>query len=136
MLRVPLGQAEEIGVFGDDYDTPDGTCVRDYVQVVDLVNAHLLALEHLKKGGRSGIFNLGSAQGFSVMEIIRAAERVCGREIKFAVKQRRAGDPARLVADSSKARQILGWRPEYDNIEDIISTAWNWHRRHPEGWGK
>ena len=136
VLRVPLGQAEEIGVFGDDYDTPDGSCVRDYVHVCDLAQAHLLALEYLKKGGPGGIFNLGSAQGFSVMEIIRAAERVSGRPIKTVIKPRRAGDPARLVADSSKARQILGWRPAFENIDDIISTAWNWHQSHPEGWGQ
>lgn len=135
VLRVPLGQAEEIGVFGDDYDTPDGSCVRDYVHVSDLAQAHLLALDYLEKGGRSGVFNLGSASGFSVLEIIRAAERVTGRPIKTTIKPRRPGDPARLVADSSKARQILGWRPTYENIDDIISTAWIWHKSHPEGWG-
>lgn len=134
VLRVPLGQTEEIGVFGDDYDTPDGSCLRDYVHVCDLVQAHLLALEYLQKGGRNDTFNLGGARGFSVLEIIRAAERVSGRPIKTAIKPRRLGDPARLVADSSKARRILGWRPAYDSIDDIISTAWNWHQSHPEGW--
>ena len=135
VLRVPLGQMAEIGVFGSDYDTPDGSCIRDYVHVGDLAQAHLLALEYLKKGGDGGIFNLGSAQGFSVFEIIRAAEKVTGQKIKTAVKPRRAGDPARLVADSSRARTILGWRPVWERVEDIIATAWNWHRKHPEGWG-
>lgn len=135
VLRVPLGQAPQINVFGDDYDTPDGTCLRDYVHVCDLAQAHLLALEHLQKGAGSGIFNLGSAQGFSVKEIIEAAERVTGRPIKRETKPRRAGDPARLVADSAKAKKILGWRPKYDSVEDIIATAWAWHQKHPNGWG-
>lgn len=135
VLRVPLGQAPQINVFGDDYDTPDGTCLRDYVHVCDLAQAHLLALEHLQKGAGSGIFNLGSARGFSVKEIIEAAERVTGRPIKRETKPRRAGDPARLVADSAKAKKILGWRPKYDSVEDIIATAWAWHQKHPNGWG-
>lgn len=135
VLRVPLGQATRINVFGDDYDTPDGTCLRDYVHVCDLAQAHLLALEHLQKGAGSGVFNLGSARGFSVKEIIEAAERVTGRPIKRETKPRRAGDPARLVADSAKAKKILGWRPKYDRVEDIIATAWAWHQKHPNGWG-
>lgn len=135
ILKVALGQMESLGVFGDDYDTPDGTCIRDYVHVSDLAGAHLLALEYLRNGGASGVFNLGSARGFSVKEMIEAAEKVTGRTIKREIKARRAGDPARLVADSSRARKVLGWKPSYDKLEDIIATAWNWHSTHPNGWG-
>jgi UDP-glucose 4-epimerase len=135
VLKVALGQMDSLGVFGDDYDTPDGTCIRDYVHVSDLAQAHLLALEHLRGGGDSGIFNLGSAKGFSVKEIIEAAEKVTGKAIRREIKPRRAGDPARLVADSSRARNVLGWRPAYETVEDIIATAWKWHSTHPQGWG-
>ncbi|UQZ89850.1 UDP-glucose 4-epimerase GalE [Deltaproteobacteria bacterium Smac51] len=134
VLKVPLGLREQIGIFGDDYDTPDGTCIRDYVHVSDLAQAHLLALEYLRGGGASSILNLGSAKGFSVKAIIDAAEKVTGQTIKREIKPRRAGDPARLVADSARAKKILGWKPAYENVEEIIATAWNWHRLHPEGW--
>ena len=135
VLRAALGLTEGVGIFGDDYDTPDGTCIRDYVHVTDLALAHLKALEHLRSGRGSGIFNLGSARGFSVKEIIDAAEKVSGRRLRREIKPRRTGDPARLVADSTKARKILGWKPAYEKVEDIIATAWNWHSRHPHGWG-
>lgn len=133
ILQVPLGRRAHISVFGDDYETPDGTCIRDYIQVMDLVQAHRLALDYLRRGGSSQIFNLGSAQGFSVREMIAAAEKVVERPIKTVVEGRRAGDPARLVAASGKAREILGWRPRYTNVEEIIRTAWRWHQRHPDG---
>lgn len=133
ILQVPLGRRGHISVFGDDYDTPDGTCVRDYVQVMDLVEAHLRALDYLRNGGAGDIFNLGSARGFSVKEMVSAAERVVGRPIKMTVEARRPGDPARLVAASGKAEKILDWRPRHTSVEDIIRTAWNWHRSHPNG---
>ena len=133
ILQVPLGQRDHISVFGDDYDTPDGTCIRDYIQVMDLVEAHWRALGYLREGGVSEIFNLGSAQGFSVKEMISAAEKVVGQPIKTVVEARRAGDPARLVASSEKAAKILSWRPRYAGVEEIIGTAWKWHQSHPRG---
>jgi len=135
VLLTALKKRGGLDIFGDDYDTPDGTCIRDYVQVSDLAEAHLLALEHLRRGGDSGIFNLGSDRGFSVREIIRAAEEVTGLAIPARVVARRPGDPARLVADSAKARRELGWRPRFTRIEDLIQTAWNWHKNHPDGYG-
>ncbi|MDL2259915.1 UDP-glucose 4-epimerase GalE [Deltaproteobacteria bacterium OttesenSCG-928-K17] len=135
VLQVPLGQREFIGVFGDDYPTPDGTCIRDYVHVGDLAEAHLLALGRLENGGDSAIFNLGSSTGLSVMEIINKAEEVTGQKIPRKIMPRRLGDPARLVADSSLAREILGWRPRFERADDIIATAWAWHSRHPQGFG-
>lgn len=128
ILKAAMGEGEPLKVFGDDYDTPDGSCIRDYVHVSDLARAHLLALAHLKEGGPGGIFNLGSARGFSVKEMILAAEKVTNRVIRRETRPRRAGDPAILVADSGKAGNILGWKPLYGNVEDIIASAWNWHR--------
>ena len=133
ILQVPLKKREFITVFGDDYETPDGTCLRDYIHVLDLADAHVLALEHLRRGGKSDIFNLGSGNGFSVKEMIKAAERVTGQSIKVQIGQRRSGDPARLIASSEKARKILGWAPKFDDVEKVIGTAWAWHSRHPEG---
>lgn len=135
ILQVPMGKREFITVYGDDYPTDDGTCIRDYIHVEDLAKAHILALEYLRNGGESNIFNLGSGDGYSVMEMINAARKVTGHPIPAKVGQRRAGDPARLVADSSKARKILGWQPEIVKMEDIISTAWKWHSSHPDGYG-
>lgn len=132
VLQVPLGQRAHISIFGDDYDTPDGTCIRDYIHVMDLVAAHVLALDYLRQGGPSDIFNLGSAQGYSVKEIIAAAVKVVGGPIKTVVEGRRAGDPARLVASRDKALN-LGWRPRYTQVEDIIRTAWHWHQKRPGG---
>ena len=134
VLQVPLGQREEIKIFGEDYPTPDGTCIRDYIHVEDLCSAHILAFEYLKKGNNSDIFNLGNGNGFSVKEIIEASEKVVGKEIKSSVEPRRMGDPARLVASSEKAQKVLGWKPKYTNVEGIIKTAWTWHENNPEGY--
>lgn len=133
ILQVPNGQRKEICVFGNDYDTPDGTCIRDYIHVSDLAKAHILALEYLDCNNKSDIFNLGNGIGFSVMEVIQAAIKVCGKDIPIKIEKRRAGDPARLIATSEKARKILGWEPYYKDIEKIIETAWNWHKTHPNG---
>lgn len=130
VLQVASGRRESISVYGTDYDTPDGTCVRDYIHVVDLCEAHLLALGYLLDGGRSGAFNLGNGHGFSVREVITAAEKVTRRAIPVHYGDRRAGDPARLVADSRLAREVLGWRPCLADLETIIDHAWKWERRH------
>lgn len=134
ILQVALGQRDSLKIFGDDYATPDGTCIRDYVQVEDLIAAHILALEYLKAGNPSDAFNLGSNDGYSVKEMLEAARAVTGKEIPAEVVPRRAGDPAQLVAASEKARNILGWEPAYTDIKDIIRTAWNWHVSHPHGY--
>ncbi|MBQ3458317.1 MAG: UDP-glucose 4-epimerase, partial [Synergistaceae bacterium] len=134
ILQVPMGRREFITVYGNDYPTDDGTCIRDYIHVEDLAKAHILALEYLRNGGESNIFNLGSGDGYSVMEMIKAARKVTGHPIPAKVGQRRAGDPARLVADSTKARKILKWQPEITKMEDIIATAWKWHSSHPDGY--
>ncbi|MBQ6113139.1 MAG: UDP-glucose 4-epimerase GalE [Synergistaceae bacterium] len=134
ILQVPMGKREFIMVYGNDYPTDDGTCIRDYIHVEDLAKAHILALEYLRNGGESNIFNLGSGDGYSVMEMIKAARKVTGHPIPAKVGQRRAGDPARLVADSTKARKILKWQPEITKMEDIIATAWKWHSSHPDGY--
>lgn len=134
ILQVPLGRREKLSVFGDDYDTPDGTCIRDYIHVSDLARAHVLALRRLLDGGESDVFNLGNGNGFSVLEMLEAARRVTGHPIPAAIEARRAGDPARLVASSDKAREILGWTPEYDSVEQIIADAWRWHQAHPHGY--
>ncbi|MDR1677903.1 MAG: UDP-glucose 4-epimerase GalE [Deltaproteobacteria bacterium] len=134
ILQVPLGQREKVTVFGDDYDTPDGTCLRDYIHVSDLIEAHILALGYLRNQGASDCFNLGSEKGFSVMEIIKAAESVIGQTIPYFKGPRRAGDPDRLVASSEKAKNILGWTRSYTSVEDIIRTAWVWHKAHPNGY--
>ena len=134
ILQVPLGKRSKVTVYGDDYPTPDGTCIRDYVYIEDLAEAHLLALEYLRNGGESQIFNLGSGDGYSVMEMINAARKASGHEIPLEIGKRRAGDPARLVADSSKARKILNWQPKVTSMEEIIATAWKWHETHPNGY--
>lgn len=122
-------------IYGDDYKTPDGTCLRDYIHVVDLADAHVLALEYLRKGGESNIFNLGNGQGFSVREMIEAAKKATGKEIAAKLGARRAGDPAQLIASSEKARRILGWQPRFTDVQEIIATAWKWHEKHPNGYG-
>ena len=134
ILQVPTGRRDHITVFGDDYPTPDGTCLRDYIHVVDLADAHVLALEYLRKGGVSDIFNLGNGQGFSVKEMIAAAEKATGRSIKVEIGARRAGDPAQLIASSEKARSVLGWKPQFTDVEQVIGTAWRWHEHHPHGY--
>ena len=136
ILQVPNGKRPEISIFGDDYDTKDGTCIRDYIHVTDLAQAHILAMEYLVKGGDNAIFNLGNGVGFTVNEVIETARRVTGHPIPAKVCPRRAGDPAQLIASSQKAREILGWKPQYDDLETIISSAWNWHKNHPNGFEK
>ncbi|VBB09852.1 udp-glucose 4-epimerase gale [Lucifera butyrica] len=133
VLQVALGKREWITIFGEDYATPDGTCIRDYIHVEDLIDAHLLAMNYLVNGGKSDIFNLGSSQGFSVKEIIEAARSVTGHPIPAKTGERRAGDPSKLVASSAKAKQGLGWQPKRTDIHQIIGDAWNWHRQHPDG---
>lgn len=134
ILQVALGQREALSIFGDDYDTPDGTCIRDYVHVEDLIAAHILALEYLKAGNKSDVFNLGSNNGYSVKEMLEAARDVTGKEIPAMIAPRRAGDPGSLVASSQKAKEILGWQPVYTDVKKIIETAWNWHVSHPSGY--
>ncbi|MDE7241918.1 UDP-glucose 4-epimerase GalE [Desulfovibrio sp.] len=134
ILQVPLGQRTHISIFGTDYPTPDGTCLRDYIDVMDLADAHLRALEHLERGGESLICNLGNGKGFSVREMVAAARRVTGHDIPVREEGRRPGDPALLVASAKLAGQALGWRPTRD-IEAIIASAWEWHRKHPQGYG-
>ncbi|MEA4954449.1 MAG: UDP-glucose 4-epimerase GalE [Pseudoflavonifractor sp.] len=135
VLKTALGQREHIGIFGDDYPTADGTCIRDYIHVRDLAEAHLLALEHLERTGESGVFNLGSGDGFSVKEIIDTARKVTGKPIPAKAEPRRAGDPSVLIASNQKAREVLGWVPRR-GLEEIISDACAWHQSHPEGYGK
>lgn len=129
ILQVPLGKRETIYVFGNDYDTPDGTCVRDYIHVCDLAQAHIKAFEYLKAGNDSNVFNLGNGVGFSVLEIIEATKKVTDLDINVTMDQRREGDPAQLIASNAKAKEILGWDPMWINIEDIISSAWNFYTK-------
>jgi UDP-glucose 4-epimerase len=128
VLQAASGRRPSIAVFGTDYDTPDGTCIRDYIHVVDLCDAHLLAIEWMDRHDRSGAFNLGNGQGFSVHEVIATAEKVCGRPITVVRSPRRAGDPARLVADATLARRELGWTPGFTALETIVDHAWCWER--------
>lgn len=134
VLQVALGQREKIMIFGDDYDTDDGTCIRDYIHVKDLIQAHVIALTHLRNGGESDVFNLGNGSGFSVKQVIDTVEKVTGKDIQRQIASRRGGDPAKLVASSEKAKTILGWKPEFTDLESIIETAWNWHQKHPKGY--
>ena len=134
VLQVALGKRDKIMVFGDDYDTPDGSCVRDYIHVTDLANAHILALDRLLAGGKSATYNLGNGQGFSVKEIIDIAREVTGHGIPAHIVDRRAGDPATLIASSEKAQEELKWVPEFNNVKTIISSAWKWHQSHPNGY--
>lgn len=134
ILQVALGQREKLAIYGDDYNTPDGTCIRDYVHVEDLIDAHIRSLEYLENGGESNIFNLGSSKGFSVQEILGAARSVTEKTIPAEVVARRAGDPGILIASSDKAKEILGWEPKYTDIKYIIATAWKWHESHPNGY--
>ena len=136
VLQVPNGKRESVSIYGTDYDTPDGTCIRDYIHVTDLAKAHILAVEYLMKGGESNVFNLGNGVGYSVREVIETARRVTGHPIPAVEIPRRAGDPAKLVASGEKAREILGWKPEITELEDIIRSAWAWHSSHPNGYDK
>ncbi|WP_425446681.1 UDP-glucose 4-epimerase GalE [Dethiothermospora halolimnae] len=133
ILQVALDKREKIFIFGDDYNTSDGTCIRDYIHVTDLAHAHMLALEYLNKANKSNIFNLGNGEGFSVKEIIEAARKVTGHPIKSEIGERRVGDPEKLVASSEKAKRELKWKPKYIDIESIIESAWNWHKNSPDG---
>ena len=130
VLQVALGKRSHIDILGSDYPTPDGTCIRDYIHITDLAQAHIQAL----RPGVCGYFNLGNGEGFSVRQVVAACEKVTGIKIPFLDKPRRAGDPPRLVASAQKAVQELGWKPQYPRIEEIISTAWDWHKRHPNGY--
>lgn len=134
ILEVAAGERDQLAIFGGDYPTKDGTNVRDYVHVVDLADAHILALEYLKAGHDSDAFNLGSSTGFSNKEMLEAARKVTGKEIPAKMAPRRAGDPSTLIAASDKARKTLNWQPRFDNVEDIIRTAWNWKQTHPAGY--
>ena len=134
ILQVPNGKREFISIFGNDYETKDGTCVRDYIHVNDLAQAHILAMEYLRKGNDSNIFNLGNGVGFTVKEVVETARKVTGHSIPAKEEPRRAGDPSTLIASSEKAKDILGWKPKFDDLETIITTAWNWHKNHPNGY--
>lgn len=134
IMQVAQGKRAELSIFGDDYNTPDGTNVRDYVHVMDLADAHVLALKYLEAGNPSNAFNLGSSTGFSNKEMLEAAREVTGQEIPAKIAPRRPGDPDSLVAASDKAREVLNWQPKYDDVHDIIATAWQWHSTHPKGY--
>ena len=136
VLQVPNGKRESVSIYGTDYDTPDGTCIRDYIHVTDLAQAHILAVEYLARGGESDIFNLGNGVGYSVREVIETARSVTGHPIPAIEVPRRAGDPARLVASGEKAKKVLGWEPEIKKLDDIIASAWKWHKAHPNGYTK
>lgn len=133
VMKTALGQRDHIGIYGEDYPTPDGTCVRDYIHVKDLAQAHLLALEYLARGGESDVFNLGSGNGYSVRQIIETARRITGREIRATAEPRRGGDPSVLIASNKKAAERLGWRPAL-GLDQIVSDAWVWHSSHPNGY--
>lgn len=134
ILQAALGKRECITIFGDDYNTEDGTCVRDYIHVTDLADAHILALNKMRKDGKSNIYNLGNGNGFSVKEVVDIAREVTGVDIKAKLGERRPGDPAVLVASAEKAKKELGWQPKYDDLGTIIETAWKWHKDHPNGY--
>ena len=134
ILQVPNGQRTQVSIFGEDYTTQDGTCVRDYIHVCDLAQAHVLALDYLLAGGENNVFNLGNGVGFSVKEVLETARQVTGHPIPAQAAPRRAGDPAQLVASAERAKSILGWQPKYHRLETIVSTAWDWHKKHPNGY--
>ncbi len=136
VLKAALGKILKVSVFGTDYETPDGTAVRDYIHISDLSSAHLLALDHLRAGKKSEFINLGNGNGYSVKQVIDTARKVTGRDIPVEDAARRAGDPPQLVGDSRKAREVLGWKPQFPELEKIIESAWSWHQRHPNGYGE
>ncbi|MDR1689362.1 MAG: UDP-glucose 4-epimerase GalE [Clostridiales bacterium] len=135
IYRVALGQSEKIHIFGGDYATPDGSCIRDYIHVKDLAGAHVKALNYLTGGGNSQVLNLGTGKGVSVLEMINAAKKITGKDIPYDITARREGDPAELVASCEKAKNVLGWEAAYSGIETILSDAWLWHSTHPNGYG-
>ena len=130
VLKVPLGQAQQCEIFGTDYPTPDGTCIRDYIHIVDLAQAHMLAMAP----GKQGFYNLGNGDGYSVRQVIETCEQISGCKIPAVEKPRRPGDPPKLVASAQRAITDLGWRPQYPKLEDIVATAWAWHQKHPTGY--
>jgi UDP-glucose 4-epimerase len=134
VLRAAAKEPPEVAVFGNNYPTPDGTPIRDYVHVVDLADAHIRALGHLRRGGQSDYLNLGTGQGYSVLEVIETARQITGRDIRVRVEPPRAGDPPRLVADPTKSKSVLGWVPTKSDLRSIIDSAWRWHQRHPHGY--
>lgn len=134
VLQAARGEIPNVSVFGDNYATPDGTCVRDYIHVVDLASAHLLALDYLRAGGDSTAINLGNGSGYSVLEVIEAARQVTNQTITVRIEPPRSGDPSHLVADATKAREVLKWKPRYPDLAAIIETAWKWHKAHPNGY--
>lgn len=129
VLDAAFGTRKDIKVFGTDYDTPDGSAIRDYIHVTDLADAHILALEYLKGGGKSDLFNLGNGDGYSVLEVIDMVKQVTKKDFKVTLVDRRSGDPAKLIGDASKAKIVLGWEPKYFQLQKIIETAWNWHKK-------
>ncbi|MGF1591200.1 MAG: UDP-glucose 4-epimerase GalE [Pleurocapsa sp.] len=129
VLQTALGHRESVAIFGTDYDTPDGSCVRDYIHVLDLAQAHILALEYLLNGGKTDVFNLGNGNGFSVKQVIETARQITGKEIPAEISDRRAGDPPFLIGSGEKAQQVLGWQPQYSDLADIITHAWQWHQK-------
>ncbi|MFD1673279.1 UDP-glucose 4-epimerase GalE [Alicyclobacillus fodiniaquatilis] len=135
ILQVALGQREKVNIFGDDYDTADGTCIRDYIHVMDLAKAHRLAVQYLRNGEKgASAFNLGNGSGFSVQEVIDVARKVTGHPIPAQVSPRRAGDPPQLIADATEAHRVLGWTPERTELAEIVASAWQWHQAHPQGY--
>lgn len=136
ILDAALGKRDAITIFGTDYDTEDGTCVRDYIHVNDLASAHILSMEYLRDGGESNVFNLGSGSGFSVQSIVDTTKAVTGIDFKVLYGERRAGDPGTLIASSQKAQQVLGWKPVHSEVKQVIGDAWNWHQKHPNGYSK
>jgi UDP-glucose 4-epimerase len=136
ILQVPLDKRESIAIFGDDYDTHDGTCIRDYIHVMDLTEAHILALDSLRKGAGSEIYNLGNGEGFSVKEVVEAARRVTKHSIPSVICPRREGDPSILIASGKKAKDKLGWEPKHKRIDHIVASAWKWHKSNPNGFEK
>lgn len=129
VLQTALGHRQSVSIFGTDYDTPDGSCIRDYIHVLDIAQAHILALKYLIDNGATDVFNLGNGSGFSVKEVIETARKITGKEIKAELSDRRPGDPSSLVGSGAKANKILGWQPAYSNLDDIISHAWQWHQK-------
>lgn len=134
ILAAAQGKTPYVSIYGDDYPTPDGTAIRDYIHISDLSQAHLLALDHLREGRPSNFFNLGNGNGYSVNEVVDAARRITGLPIEEKICPRRAGDPSNLVGDATKAKEVLGWKPQFTTIESIVESAWNWHQNNPAGY--
>jgi UDP-glucose 4-epimerase len=136
VLKAAAGELKQLSIFGTDYPTPDGTAVRDYVHIADLAEAHILSLEHLRRGGESDFMNLGTGNGYSVMEVIESARKVTGKPIATKIEARRAGDPPKLVADPRKAKKVLGWTPTMSDLSTILRSQWEWREKHPQGYAK